>query len=233
MDQRSNSEPRDRRPPTKASTYVPGFGGLRILVSPFMPFNTQTRTTDIMMFNSRNLGALIVDERPHVREWDEPGMGIQNVGIEESYGFGVLNEGQAIAVARNIRVRPNEFSGVAHPWSARDLKSPASRLLRTSIASSAATWGPRAKLEVRPARRWRGPYPAGGGVSHKCPAEVTFYSVNRSARRCRVRDPLPPPSPRNGPEAATDAGFRGLDAWSGDQARRLLVGLGPTSPVLP
>ena len=80
-----------------------------------MPFNTQTKTTDIMMFNSRNLGALIVDERPHVREWDEPGMGIQNVGIEESYGFGVLNEGQALAVAKNIRGRPNEFSGVAHP----------------------------------------------------------------------------------------------------------------------
>ena len=115
MDQRSNSEPRDRRPPTKASTYVPG---LWAVGAPFMPFNTQTRTTDIMMFNSRNLGALIVDERPHVREWDEPGMGIQNVGIEESYGFGVLNEGQAIALARNIRVRSNECSGVAHSWSA-------------------------------------------------------------------------------------------------------------------
>ena len=60
------------------------------------------------MFNSRNLGALIVDERPHVREWDEPQFGIQNIGIEESYGFGVLNEGQAIAVAkrrRNLRER--------------------------------------------------------------------------------------------------------------------------------
>ena len=168
MDQRSNSEPRDRRPPTKASTYVPG---LWAVGAPFMPFNTQTRTTDIMMFNSRNLGALIVDERPHVREWDEPGMGIQNVGIEESYGFGVLNEGQAITVANNILVRPNEFSGVAHSWSARGLKAPASRLLRTSpaasrstsswIASSAATWGTRGKLEARLARHWEGPYPAG------------------------------------------------------------------------
>ena len=62
------------------------------------------------MFNSRNLGALIVDERPHVREWDEPQFGIQNIGIEESYGFGVLNEGQAIAVAKNVRVRANEFN---------------------------------------------------------------------------------------------------------------------------
>jgi hypothetical protein len=50
-----------------------------------MKFDTNAKTTDIMMFNSRNLGALIVDERPHVREWDEPQFGIQNIGIEESY----------------------------------------------------------------------------------------------------------------------------------------------------
>ena len=64
-----------------------------ILVSPFMNFNVQAKTTDIMMFNSRNLGALIVDKKPHVREWDEPQFDIKNIGIEESYGFGVLNEG--------------------------------------------------------------------------------------------------------------------------------------------
>ena len=45
-----------------------------------------TKTTDIIMFNSRNLG------------------------IEESYGFGMLNEGQAIAVAKNVKVRQNEMS---------------------------------------------------------------------------------------------------------------------------
>ena len=78
-----------------------------------MNFDTNSKTTDIIMFNSRNLGALIVDERPHVREWDEPQFGIQNIGIEESYGFGVLNEGQAIAVAKNVRVRANEFNPVA------------------------------------------------------------------------------------------------------------------------
>src|ERR1700743_3126480 len=74
-----------------------------------MNFDTNSKTTDIIMFNSRNLGALIVDERPHVREWDEPQFGIQNIGIEESYGFGVLNEGQAIAVVEvPVRVCGNE-----------------------------------------------------------------------------------------------------------------------------
>lgn len=78
-----------------------------LLVSPFMPFNTATKTTDIMMFNSRNLGALIVDQEPHVVEWDEPQHGIRNLAIEEKYGFGVLNEGQAIAVARNVKLTHN------------------------------------------------------------------------------------------------------------------------------
>jgi hypothetical protein len=82
-----------------------------------MMFDVATKTTDIIMFNSRNLGALIVDEKPHVKSWDEPQYSIHNLGIEESYGFGVLNEGQAIAVAKNVKVRQNEMStpgGVDH-----------------------------------------------------------------------------------------------------------------------
>jgi len=56
-----------------------------------------------------------VDEKPHVKSWDEPQYSIQNLGIEESYGFGVLNEGQAIAVAKNVKVRQNEMSTPARP----------------------------------------------------------------------------------------------------------------------
>ena len=51
-----------------------------------------------------------MDEKPHVKSWDEPQYSIHNLGIEESYGFGVLNEGQAIAVAKNVKVRQNEMS---------------------------------------------------------------------------------------------------------------------------
>ncbi len=80
-----------------------------------MMFDVATKTTDIIMFNSRNLGALIVDEKPHVKSWDEPQYSIHNLGIEESYGFGVLNEGQAIAVAKNVKVRQNEMSTPARP----------------------------------------------------------------------------------------------------------------------
>ena len=68
------------------------------------------------IYGLKSLGALIVDEKPHVKSWDEPQYSIHNLGIEESYGFGVLNEGQAIAVAKNVKVRQNEMSTPARPF---------------------------------------------------------------------------------------------------------------------
>lgn len=90
---------------------IPNYLGMnfRILVSPFVRFDPVNRTTDIMMFDSKSLGALIVDEDPHVNSWTEPMFGMQNIGIEESYGFGILNEGQGIGTAKNVKVRANEF----------------------------------------------------------------------------------------------------------------------------
>ncbi len=82
---------------------------LRILVSAFVHFDPEQRVTDILMFNSKNLGALIVDEDPHVKSWEDGQYNILNMSIEGTYGFGILNEGQAIAVAKNVKVRPNEF----------------------------------------------------------------------------------------------------------------------------
>jgi hypothetical protein len=50
-----------------------------------------------------------VQEEPHVKGWEDAYLGIQNMSIEETYGFGILNEGQAIAVCKNVKIRPNEF----------------------------------------------------------------------------------------------------------------------------
>jgi hypothetical protein len=90
---------------------LPNYLGLpfRILVSPFMNFNPATRETDILMFNSKNLGALIVENDAHVRNFDDARYGITEMYIEENYGFGIINEGQAIAVAKNVRVVANEI----------------------------------------------------------------------------------------------------------------------------
>lgn len=39
----------------------------KILVSPFVHFDPETRLTDILMFNSKNLGAIVVAEEPRSR----------------------------------------------------------------------------------------------------------------------------------------------------------------------
>ena len=51
------------------------------------------------MFNSRNLGALIGDQEPHVNEWEEPQFGIRNMGIEEKYLSSACSTGFTIAAA--------------------------------------------------------------------------------------------------------------------------------------
>jgi hypothetical protein len=52
---------------------------------------------------------MIVKKDPEVKSWEDNLYNIQSMAIEEEYGFGIINEGQAIAVARNVKVRPNEF----------------------------------------------------------------------------------------------------------------------------
>jgi len=99
-------------PQNQTSAFMlPNYLGLpfRILVSPFLPYDPVNKLTSIILFNSSNLGALIVDEEPHVNSWNEPQYNIRNIGIEESYGFGILNEGQAIAVAKNVAIKPNQI----------------------------------------------------------------------------------------------------------------------------
>lgn len=100
-------------PQKQASAFdLPNYLGLpfRILVSPFVFYDPVQRLTNIIMCEARNLGALIVQEDPHVKDWQDPRYGLQYMAIEETYGFGILHEAQAVAVAKNIKVRPNEFT---------------------------------------------------------------------------------------------------------------------------
>lgn len=95
----------------KSGPVLPNYLGLpfRILISPFMRFDPENRVVDTLLFNSQNLGALVVDQDPHVNSWDDPMYDLRNIGIEETYGLAILNEGQAIGVAKNVKLRPNEI----------------------------------------------------------------------------------------------------------------------------
>ena len=77
--------------PMTSAPMLPNYLGIpfRILVSPLINFNAETRETDVLMFNSKNLGAL-VQEDPHVRSWEDGQSNMNHMSIEETYGFGIL-----------------------------------------------------------------------------------------------------------------------------------------------
>ena len=80
----------------------------RIIVSPFVPFDPATKLTDIMLFDSSELGALIVDEEVTTDEWTDPSVDIHKIKLRERYGIGIFNEGLGIALMKNVKVVPNE-----------------------------------------------------------------------------------------------------------------------------
>lgn len=82
---------------------------MRIIVSPFVPYDPKDKLTDIIMFDSNELGALIVDEDVTTDEWDDKSVDIRKIKLRERYGIGIFNEGQAIAVLKNVKVVPNEI----------------------------------------------------------------------------------------------------------------------------
>jgi len=90
---------------------IPGYFPypLRIIVSPFVPYDPATKTTDIYLFDSSRLGAYIVDEELMTEEWDDPSVDIRKIKLRERYGIGIYEEGQAIAVMKNVVVKPNEI----------------------------------------------------------------------------------------------------------------------------
>ncbi len=81
---------------------------MRIIVSPMVPYDPRKKLTDIYMFDSSELGALIVDEEVTVEEFDDPRVDIKKIKLRERYGIAILNEGQAIGVMKNVHVVPNQ-----------------------------------------------------------------------------------------------------------------------------
>jgi len=91
---------------------LPSYMGIpfRIIVSPFVPFDPRRKLTDIYMFDSNEMGVYIVDEEVTTEEFDDPHRDIRKIKLRERYGLGILNEGQAIAVLRNVHCVPNEVA---------------------------------------------------------------------------------------------------------------------------
>ena len=89
---------------------LPSYLGMsfRIIVSPFVPFDPRRRLTDIYMFDSSELGALIVDEEVTTDEFMDPRVDLRKIKLRERYAVSILHEGQAVATMKNVHVVPNE-----------------------------------------------------------------------------------------------------------------------------
>jgi len=88
---------------------------LQVLVSPFVPFNTVNNTADILIFDSQNLGALVVEEDVTSEEWDDPARDITKVKLREMYVPVIYEQGLAIGVLKNIPVKANEIAFPPQP----------------------------------------------------------------------------------------------------------------------
>lgn len=77
---------------------------LEIIVSPFIPFNGTTSTTDLVLCDKNELGILSVNEDPTTDQWDDPERDIMKVKIRERWAINIMNDGKAIRTAKNVRL---------------------------------------------------------------------------------------------------------------------------------
>ncbi len=98
-------------PQMNSAPVLPSYLGMnfRIIVSPLVPFDPSRKLTDIFMFDSREMGALIVDEEVTTEEFMDPKVEMRKIKLRERYAVAILNEGQAIATIKNVKVVPNEI----------------------------------------------------------------------------------------------------------------------------
>ena len=75
---------------------------INLNMTPFAPFNYETKQFDMYVVDRNNIGIMLVKDPLMTEQFDDPMRDIQTIKIKERYGIGILNEGKAVAVARNI-----------------------------------------------------------------------------------------------------------------------------------
>lgn len=95
----------------KAAPVLPGYFGLplRIIVSPWAPYNVATNKTSIIMADSRELGFYVEDMGPTVNEWKDPETDILKIKITERNLIRPKNRGLGLVIAKNITVDSNKI----------------------------------------------------------------------------------------------------------------------------
>lgn len=96
-------------PKVRLPSYSP-LSGLKIITSPLVPFNRELKSGSILMLDTENSGLLAISEPLQITEWDEQRNDLKVIKFKEKWALGVIDNGAAIAVARNIAFAPNEVN---------------------------------------------------------------------------------------------------------------------------
>jgi hypothetical protein len=85
-------------------TNVPGIFPVpfNIIVSPYMPFNTTTNRTDLVLCDINELGVMVVDEEVTTEEWNDPARDIRKIKLRERYAVSSINNGAGMGVIRDV-----------------------------------------------------------------------------------------------------------------------------------
>ena len=86
--------------------------GMKVVVSPFVPFDPETLLGDVYLLSSGNVGHYLVDENPTTVEWRDENVDVVKMKIRERYGFAVSHEGQGVGVMKNVKLTRNYWDGV-------------------------------------------------------------------------------------------------------------------------
>lgn len=73
-----------------------------IIVSPYMPYDSTTSQTDIVLCDRQELGILVVDEEVTTDDWTDPARDIRKIKFRERYGLAVQNDGKGIGLLKHI-----------------------------------------------------------------------------------------------------------------------------------
>lgn len=75
--------------------------------SPWVKFDKLTKRFDMYVLDKSEVGIIAQKEGLTTGNWTDPEKDIRNLKAKERYGIGVLNNGRAITVAKNIAIAPS------------------------------------------------------------------------------------------------------------------------------
>jgi len=78
---------------------------IRVQLSPRIHFNRMTKKGDIYVVDRNEVGVELVKEEMNTEEWREERADIRNIKVRAKKGWGIMNHGRAIIVAKNIRAQ--------------------------------------------------------------------------------------------------------------------------------